>query len=76
MPALRGLWHYSDLGELFGERSVSVAETGEVSAVDPLPLSLVVEVRPHLRPDGLVQLHRVAGQLGLLRELQEESPAL
>ena len=67
---------YSDLRELFGERPVPVPETGEVGAVDPLALSSVVQVRPHLRPDGLVQLHRVPGQLGLLGQLQEQSPAL
>ena len=64
------------LRELLGAWSVSVPETGEVGAVDPLTLPVVVEVRPHLRPDGLVQLHRVASKLRFLGELKEESSAL
>ena len=64
------------LRELLGARSVSVPETGEVGAVDPPTLPVVVEVRPHLRPDGLVQLHRVASKLRFLGELKEESSAL
>ena len=73
--------------ELLGLGPVPVPEAGQVDAVDPLPLALVIQVRLHLGPggevveegegpDGLVQLHGVPCHLGALGELQEQPPAL
>ena len=69
-----GVAKSENLWKLFRLRSISVSQTSEMSAVDPLPVPSVVDVRLDLGPDGLVQLHGVVGQHGPLAKLHEETP--
>ena len=55
---------------------VPIAQAGQVGAVDPRAVAIVVEVGPDLGADGLVQLGVVAGEHGPLGQVVQEAAAL
>ena len=61
------------LRELFAGRSVSVAETRQVDAVDPLPRSSIVQILGNLHPDGVIQLLVITSDHCLLTQVHQQT---